>query len=280
MLQRDALDEVSYDKDLLWSVDKVVQFDNAGVLQALEDCDFALGRLALHRICQLVLVVDLHRILLLVAFVQAQTHCCVGSLSNYSTYMIAFELPTGLGTCRHMALMDGLVHPEHVSLSLVAEAISVGCRATCWHRLAGPRQCSSRVLLLIAQDVGPPTVVRPIERLYPVWVVLATLGRWWGRRIRVGSGPCAFLGRGVVPDKDVRGIGGRCSCWHAKVERCIALKADVARVSGAVSCNEGTIERIFLLSCLLVFFRSAHFIKVHVPGECLTMAPGDVMRNA
>lgn len=48
-----------------------MEFDNAWVLEALEDSDFALCRLALHWVLQSVFFVNFHRILFLVSFIQA-----------------------------------------------------------------------------------------------------------------------------------------------------------------------------------------------------------------
>ena len=96
LLQGDTLHEVRDNVDLLWSVDQVVQLDDAWVLESLKHCDLTLGCLALHRVCKFVLLVDFHCILLLVSFVEAEADGCVRSLADDSADVIALELATCL----------------------------------------------------------------------------------------------------------------------------------------------------------------------------------------
>lgn len=92
LLQRDALDVVSDDVDLLRRVNQVVQFNDTRVLEALKHRNLALGCLAFHRILQSVFLIYLHCILLLISLIEAQTHSSVRSLANYTPNVIRLKL--------------------------------------------------------------------------------------------------------------------------------------------------------------------------------------------
>jgi len=65
-----------------------MELDDTWVLQAFEHCNFTLGCLLLHRVLQAIFLIDLDRILLLVAFVETQPHCRVGALADHAPNVV------------------------------------------------------------------------------------------------------------------------------------------------------------------------------------------------
>jgi len=98
LLERDAFDIVGDDVYLLGCVNQVMQLDNARMLQTFEHRDFSLRGLALHRVLQSILLVEFYRIFLLIALVEAETDCGIGTLAYDSTDVIRLKLPVRLGT--------------------------------------------------------------------------------------------------------------------------------------------------------------------------------------
>ena len=68
-----------------------MQADHTGMAYALEYCDFSLGCLSLHGICQPVLFIDFHGILSPGLAVHAQFDLGIGALPNNFTDLIVLE---------------------------------------------------------------------------------------------------------------------------------------------------------------------------------------------
>jgi hypothetical protein len=63
---------------------------------------------------------------LLVTFVKAKSDGSVGALTDYATHVIGFELARGIGTSRHVALMNANF-VEHGALGIVVRVAEASC---------------------------------------------------------------------------------------------------------------------------------------------------------
>ena len=89
MLQRDALDVVSDDVDLLWCVDQVVQLNDAWVEKSFEHSDLSLSCFALHRVCKLIFLILFQSVLPLITLIEAETDSRISALADDSSDVIA-----------------------------------------------------------------------------------------------------------------------------------------------------------------------------------------------
>ena len=81
-MQRDALDVVCYNANLLRSFNQVIHFYNVRVVNLLQGHDFPLYSLSFHRVIQFGLLIDFNRKLPHVHFMVASIHNGICSLAN------------------------------------------------------------------------------------------------------------------------------------------------------------------------------------------------------
>jgi hypothetical protein len=91
LVQRDALNEVSHDANLLARFDEIIHFDDVWMVDLLEGHDFALNCLPLHRVVQLDLLIYLNCILAHVLLVVAHIHRCISSLTDGLANLVVVE---------------------------------------------------------------------------------------------------------------------------------------------------------------------------------------------
>ena len=154
-----------------------MKLDNSRVLEALEHSDFPLGCLALHRICQAILLVDFHCILPLISFIEAEPDRRVGALTNDSSDMVGLELATCVRPCRHMTLVYWFVQAKQIAALLssasLTEATSIVRRSVGWDGLAvaSERPLVTLILSIQTRNGRSTAIVRSIQGLNPVWMV-------------------------------------------------------------------------------------------------------------
>lgn len=114
-----------------------MQINYTRVLKFLETCDFSLTSFLLHGVLQLDFVINFHRILTLVPFVQNKSYSSVSSLPDHFAELIVIEGPT----LRNLGLH---VLADHLILIVVSvivievywvDTLTTRCRgsdSTCW----------------------------------------------------------------------------------------------------------------------------------------------------
>lgn len=93
-----------------------MQLDDPGVAQPFEYSDLSLCSFLLHGICQLVLVIYFHRVLVLVAFVQAQSHDSVGTLTQSPADLVILDVSPITDGRRHMARLEGGLTQDQIGV--------------------------------------------------------------------------------------------------------------------------------------------------------------------
>jgi len=214
LLKWDSFDIIGDDVDLLRCVDKIVKLDYAGVLQSFEDGDLALGSFTFHWVWQSILLIHLHCVLFLISFIENKSDSGIGSLPNDSSNVVGLQLARSLGTCWHMALVDGFGLAEQVVIGwlAIAEAVRVSRCPIGRHGLSIACQCSCMLLFIWTWDCRPAAIICSIESLDAVLVV--SRGRGWciGQSSSSSFGVWPLM---VLSEEHIGVWGGRCgSSWH------------------------------------------------------------------
>jgi hypothetical protein len=106
IFERNSLDEICDDIDMLGSVDQIVEFDHPRMVQSLENSDLPLSCFAFHRVCKSVLFVNFHSLLFICPFVLYDFDGSVGTLSYYSSNLIVCQLTLFLRSFLAFSLLN------------------------------------------------------------------------------------------------------------------------------------------------------------------------------
>lgn len=109
LVERNALDEIGDDANLLARLDQVVHTDDIGVIYALQGHYLALDRLSFHAVVQLCLLVNLDRVLFHGRLMVANVNDGVGTLANWFPDLVVIQMAVPRGPAA--LLMIGVLRP-------------------------------------------------------------------------------------------------------------------------------------------------------------------------